>query len=237
MEPANHQGRITNSNFWICLVVSSCFNMFYLSHFRLIWTFISLEQPPYRRLWAHLDHRLREVHLLQHHRGIHGAQGVPRSGVLQPHDGDDVAALGLFDLLALVAVHQNHAAHALLGLAPAQNGWAWNWLKRYKNGLTVEIVSQIDQQSSNSMQRKSPKSISLSLSATAFGYRSPCDPVTKYWHRLHTSVYDLYHLPHPLAGSPWVPDHVTCLHLSRVDAVEGQGADVGIRRHLKGQAR
>mmetsp|Transcript_68955 Transcript_68955/g.202419 ORF Transcript_68955/g.202419 Transcript_68955/m.202419 type:complete len:844 (-) Transcript_68955:12-2543(-) len=67
-----------------------------------------------RGLAGHLDHRLREVHPLQDDRGVEGAEGVAGGGVLEAHEGDDVAGAGLLDLLALVGVHQHHAAQALL---------------------------------------------------------------------------------------------------------------------------
>mmetsp|Transcript_102239 Transcript_102239/g.142348 ORF Transcript_102239/g.142348 Transcript_102239/m.142348 type:complete len:416 (+) Transcript_102239:264-1511(+) len=104
------------------------------------------------RLTGDLNHGLREFHLLQHNGGVHCAQGVTCGGVLQSHNGDDVACLGLLDFLALVGMHENHAAHALLGLGPG------------------------------------------------------------------------------------VPNHLSALDLARINAVEGQGADVRVRRHLEGQA-
>mmetsp|Transcript_22909 Transcript_22909/g.40408 ORF Transcript_22909/g.40408 Transcript_22909/m.40408 type:complete len:270 (+) Transcript_22909:926-1735(+) len=105
------------------------------------------------RFTRDLDHRLWELHLLKDNGRVNGAQGVTGGGVLQADDGDDVASLGLLDLLALVRVHQHHSAHALLGLGP------------------------------------------------------------------------------------WVPHHLTGLHLAGVDPVEGQCSNVGIRRHFEGEAR
>lgn len=66
-----------------------------------------------------LNHWFWEVHLLQDHRSINGAQGVSCGGVLQADDGDDVTGLCLLDLFTLVGMHQDHAAHAFLALAPA----------------------------------------------------------------------------------------------------------------------
>mmetsp|Transcript_56168 Transcript_56168/g.146463 ORF Transcript_56168/g.146463 Transcript_56168/m.146463 type:complete len:206 (+) Transcript_56168:991-1608(+) len=71
-----------------------------------------------RRLTRHLDHRLREVHALQGDRRFQVAQSVACGGVLETDQGDDVARLGLFDLLPLVGMHQNHAAEPLLLLRP-----------------------------------------------------------------------------------------------------------------------
>ena len=45
------------------------------------------------------------------------AERVPRMGVLQPHHGDDVARENLVDILALVRVHSEKSAHALLAIA------------------------------------------------------------------------------------------------------------------------
>ena len=42
------------------------------------------------------------------------AQGVAGGGVLEADQGDDVAGIGLLDVLAVVGVHQQHAADLLL---------------------------------------------------------------------------------------------------------------------------
>ena len=56
-----------------------------------------------------------EVHLLQDDRRLGGiAQGVAGAGVLQAGQGDDVAGVGFLDVLAVVGVHQQHAADAFL---------------------------------------------------------------------------------------------------------------------------
>jgi hypothetical protein len=61
-----------------------------------------------------LDHGDRELHLLQDHRRLQRiAQGVARAGVLEAGQGDDVAGEGFLDVLAVVGVHGQHAAHPL----------------------------------------------------------------------------------------------------------------------------
>jgi len=65
-----------------------------------------------------LDHRGRELHPLQDDRRLDRvAQGVAGAGVLQAGQGDDVAGVGFLDVLAVVRVHQQHAADALLAVA------------------------------------------------------------------------------------------------------------------------
>ena len=66
------------------------------------------------RLDGDVDDRHREGHALQHDRVGRVGQGVARAGVLQAHEGGDVAGVDLLDLLALVGVHLEHAADALL---------------------------------------------------------------------------------------------------------------------------
>jgi hypothetical protein len=56
----------------------------------------------------------REGHALEHHRVRLVGQGVAGAGVLQAHEGGDVAGEDLLDLLALVGMHLEHAADALL---------------------------------------------------------------------------------------------------------------------------
>mmetsp|Transcript_22907 Transcript_22907/g.40392 ORF Transcript_22907/g.40392 Transcript_22907/m.40392 type:complete len:270 (+) Transcript_22907:926-1735(+) len=93
------------------------------------------------RFTRDLDHRLWELHLLKDNGRVNGAQGVPGGGVLQAHDGDDVTSLRLFDLLTLVGVHQHHAAHALLGLAPR--------VPHHLTGLHLAGVDPVEGQCSN----------------------------------------------------------------------------------------
>ena len=69
------------------------------------------------RLDGDLDDRLRELHLLEDHGLLRIAEGVAGAGVLEAGQGDDVAGEGLLDVLAVVGVHQQHAADALLLVA------------------------------------------------------------------------------------------------------------------------
>mmetsp|Transcript_16906 Transcript_16906/g.45368 ORF Transcript_16906/g.45368 Transcript_16906/m.45368 type:complete len:533 (+) Transcript_16906:948-2546(+) len=68
------------------------------------------------RLGLHrdLNDRFRELHALEHRRGRGVAQGLAGDGILEADDGDDIARAGLVDLLALVRVHEKHAADPLL---------------------------------------------------------------------------------------------------------------------------
>ena len=61
-----------------------------------------------------LDDRRREVHGLQDHRVLVVAQRLTGGGLLQAHDGDDVAGAHRLDLLTLVRVHAVDLADALL---------------------------------------------------------------------------------------------------------------------------
>ncbi len=61
-----------------------------------------------------LDDRLRELHALQDHRLVRIAQRVAGGHVLEAGDGDDVAGKGFLDVLAVIGVHQQHAADPLL---------------------------------------------------------------------------------------------------------------------------
>ena len=69
------------------------------------------------RLDRDLDDRIGEFHLLQDHRLLRIAQRVAGAGFLQAGERDDVAGIGFLDVLAVVGVHQQHAADALLALA------------------------------------------------------------------------------------------------------------------------
>jgi hypothetical protein len=60
------------------------------------------------------DHRLREHHLLERDDRIRIAQGLARRHVLQADAGGDVAGQDLLDLFALVRVHLQDPADALL---------------------------------------------------------------------------------------------------------------------------
>ena len=61
-----------------------------------------------------LDHRIRELHPLQHNRVRRVAQGFARGGVLEAGDGHDVARPRLLDILAGIRVHEQHPADPLL---------------------------------------------------------------------------------------------------------------------------
>ena len=65
------------------------------------------------RLDRDLDDRIGEFHLLEDHLLVQIAQRVAGAGVLEAGQRDDVAGEGLFDVLAVVGVHQQHAADAL----------------------------------------------------------------------------------------------------------------------------
>ena len=66
------------------------------------------------RLDRDLDHRGRERHRLEDHRVLRVAQGVTGLGVLEAHDGDDLAGADRRDLLTLVRVHLVDLADPLL---------------------------------------------------------------------------------------------------------------------------
>ena len=77
------------------------------------------------RLDRDLDHRLRELHLFEDHRLLHVAQRVAGARVLEAGERDDVAGEGLLDVLAVVGVHEQHAADALaLVLGRVEHGRA-----------------------------------------------------------------------------------------------------------------
>mmetsp|Transcript_25335 Transcript_25335/g.60550 ORF Transcript_25335/g.60550 Transcript_25335/m.60550 type:complete len:792 (-) Transcript_25335:17-2392(-) len=66
------------------------------------------------RLHRHLDHRLREVHLLQDHGVLRVAERVARGGVLHADQRDDVARNRGVNVGALDGVHLDEAPDALL---------------------------------------------------------------------------------------------------------------------------
>ena len=68
------------------------------------------------RLDRDLDDRIGEFHLLQDHRLLRIAQRVAGAHFLQAGQRDDVAGIGFLDVLAVVGVHQQHAADALLAV-------------------------------------------------------------------------------------------------------------------------
>ena len=65
------------------------------------------------RLHRDLDHGIGELHALKHHGLGRIAKRVAGGGVLEAGKGDDVAGIGLLDVLAVIGVHQQHAADAL----------------------------------------------------------------------------------------------------------------------------
>ena len=69
------------------------------------------------RLDRHRDDRLGEVHRLEHDRVLGIADRVAGGDVLQADRGGDVAGPDLVDLLALVGVHLEQAADALVAVA------------------------------------------------------------------------------------------------------------------------
>ncbi len=66
------------------------------------------------RLDGDVDHRLGEDHALENHRRGHLAQGVARGHVLQADHGGDVARPDFLDFFALVGMHLQQTADALL---------------------------------------------------------------------------------------------------------------------------
>src|SRR5512138_2735299 len=66
------------------------------------------------RLDRDVDHRLRELHPLEDDRRVLGAERVARGRGAEADGGGDVARVDLLDLLALVRVHLEEAADALL---------------------------------------------------------------------------------------------------------------------------
>ena len=66
------------------------------------------------RLDRDLDHRIGEFHLFQDHRLLGVAQRVAGAHFLEAGQRDDVAGIGFLDVLAVVRMHQQHAADALL---------------------------------------------------------------------------------------------------------------------------
>ena len=65
------------------------------------------------RLDRDLDDRLGELHPLEHDRVGRIAERVAGGRVLQPGERHDVAGAGLLDVLAVVGMHQQHAADPL----------------------------------------------------------------------------------------------------------------------------
>ena len=69
------------------------------------------------RLDRDLDHRLGEFHLFENDLLVGIAQRIAGAGLLQAGQRDDVAGKGFLDVFAVVRMHQQHAADALLALA------------------------------------------------------------------------------------------------------------------------
>ncbi len=63
---------------------------------------------------GHPDNRLGELHGLQNDGVLLIAEGVAGGGVLQADGGGDVAGVDALDVLAVIGVHLEDAAHALL---------------------------------------------------------------------------------------------------------------------------
>src|SRR5918994_4154009 len=64
-----------------------------------------------------LDHGLRELHALEDHGLVRIAERVAGADLLEARESDDVAGIGLFDVLAVVRMHEEHATDALLLVA------------------------------------------------------------------------------------------------------------------------
>ena len=74
---------------------------------------------------GHADHRLGELHGLQDNGILLIAQRVAGGGVLQTHHGGDVAGVDGLDVLAVIGVHLQDAAHTLaLALGGIEDGGA-----------------------------------------------------------------------------------------------------------------
>ncbi len=69
------------------------------------------------RLDRDFDDRLREFHLFEDDLLVGIAQRVAGAGFLEASQRDDVAGIGFLDVFAVVGMHQQHAADALLALA------------------------------------------------------------------------------------------------------------------------
>ncbi len=65
------------------------------------------------RLDRDLDDRVREFHLLEDHGLGRIAERVAGAGILEAGQRDDVAGEGFLDVLAVIGVHEQHAADAL----------------------------------------------------------------------------------------------------------------------------
>ena len=63
---------------------------------------------------GHADNRLREIHGLQDNRVLLIAQGVAGGGVLEAHGGGDIARVNGLDILSVIGVHLQNAAHTLV---------------------------------------------------------------------------------------------------------------------------
>ena len=76
-----------------------------LAHFFLVALGLGLDRD--------LDDRIGKFHALQHHRVVGVAQRVAGGGVLEAGESHDVAGARLFDVFAMIGMHQQHAADAL----------------------------------------------------------------------------------------------------------------------------
>jgi hypothetical protein len=63
-----------------------------------------------------LDHRIGELDALQHHRGRRVTQCFARRRAFEAGDGHDVAGVGQLYVFAVVGMHMQHAADALLSI-------------------------------------------------------------------------------------------------------------------------
>ena len=69
------------------------------------------------RLDRDLDDRVGEFHLLEDHRLLRVAERVAGAGFLEAGQRDDVAGIGFLGVLAVVGMHEQHPADALLAVA------------------------------------------------------------------------------------------------------------------------
>ncbi|OPZ92057.1 MAG: hypothetical protein BWY73_00939 [candidate division TA06 bacterium ADurb.Bin417] len=70
----------------------------------------------------HRDHRFGDGHLLQHDRVLLAAEGIAGTGILQAHQGHDLAGLGIFQVRTPVALHAQDPVDALPFFAQAVVG-------------------------------------------------------------------------------------------------------------------
>ena len=103
---------------------------------------------------GHADDRLGELHRLKDDGVVLIAQGVAGGGVLQAHDGGDIACVAAVDVLAVVGVHLEDAAHTLAAvLHRVVNGGASLDL----TGVNAEVCQLADEGVGRNLEGQSSK--------------------------------------------------------------------------------